>query len=196
MLSKATSGSTIFLCAIVFVCLGAKAQAHKEAKPNLSGTWKLDASKGNFAKYSDLDPSSELILVISHTDPKISVTRKFTREGQERVQELTYYSNGRGETNPNVAGASAESHTGWNGNKLVLRYLIKPMSAENRTISLDVREEWKLSADGKMLTQTARISYLNSSGMDDARLSREGLPASVFSQVGPSEIKKVFNRIP
>ena len=37
--------SRIFLCAIPFCLAGAAAWADQEARPNLSGTWQLDASK-------------------------------------------------------------------------------------------------------------------------------------------------------
>jgi hypothetical protein len=183
----------ILSCAGVCSGSGNGPEPQKKPKPDFGGTWKLDRSKGNYAKTTGLKPGAELVLVISQVDPEIRVTRKLTWKGDERVQQLTYYSDGRGETNPSlVTMDEAKSKTRWSGNKLVLSYSFSAGSAGRRAIILDVTEEWKLSADGKTLTQTQRTSQdlSNLPGV-----GATGIPRSIFIQAIPTEIKKVFTRI-
>jgi hypothetical protein len=180
----------VLSCAVVGLSSNDKSESQKQAPPNLSGTWKLDKSKGNYVKYSRLKPDADLILVISHVEPEIKVARKSVWRGQEHVQELTYYSDGRGEVSRTfIDNIEGKSKTKWEANRLVSRFSV---SLKQGLGSLDVLQEWKVSADGKTLTQIQRIqqtSLPRPSSPDSAIIAR------ILNQMGPSEIKRVFNRI-
>ncbi|HKC64903.1 MAG TPA: hypothetical protein VKB86_14770 [Pyrinomonadaceae bacterium] len=184
----------ILLSLAVTMCVAQNGndKSGKQSRPDLSGTWKLDKSKGNYVAYSGLKPDAELILVISHNEPEIKVTRKSVWQGQERVQEWTYYSDGRGEVGHTIIdGKEGESKTKWEGDKLVSRFSISLGGGRTR-VSVEVTQELKVSANGKVLTQTERMQQ---AGWPPQSLPQRGGPSSGTIIVGPSEIKRVFNRI-
>ena len=188
---------TLFLCAAVCVASTERKQSAPQSHPDLSGTWRLDKSKGNYVQYSGLNRKAELVLVISHVDPEIKATRRLSWNGNERVQDLTYFSDGRGETNPTLIDEiEVKSKTKWNGNKLISEYSVSPKSAGGLKFTLDVIGEWKLSADGRTLTQTERATARSSSLTVDAGAPRIGMPPSGLVLAVPNETKKVFQRVP
>ncbi|HWP55369.1 MAG TPA: hypothetical protein VN476_14670 [Pyrinomonadaceae bacterium] len=132
-------------------------------KPDLSGTWALDRSRSNLVNSS----SAYDEIKISHHDPELKIVRTMHINGQPEQRELTYYTDGRGETNPTIIWLSADpdpksphpaetkSKTKWSGERIVTRTTLRLM-AGTHVIEEDVVDEWKLSADGKTLTQTTR----------------------------------------
>jgi hypothetical protein len=185
----------IFLCcAVSGPGSNAQNEAQKKGTPDLSGTWKLDRSKGNYARYSGLKPDADLLLIISQAGPEIKVTRKSLWRGQERVLEATYYGDGRGEVASTFLGSSEnKSQSSWEGNKFVTRFSVTSETRVRGRITYEVTQEWKLSADGKTLTQTETIKPASLTSMARPVLGpiSEG---GVF--VFPGEIKRVFNRTP
>jgi hypothetical protein len=185
--------SLIVLCSTA-LCLGSNVrnEFQKKRPSDLSGTWRLDKSKGNYVKYSGLKPDADLILIISHVEPEIKVTRKSIWGGQEQTQEMTYYSDGRGETGRRLIGSSeGKSKSAWDGDKFVTRFSITSEITARGRISYDVIQEWKLSSDGKTLTQTEMINPTSSTGSINPR---SGTMHENLIVVFPSEIKRVFHR--
>ena len=75
-----------------------------QTKPDFSGTWKLDMSASNFG-----GPKSDLVydaltLIIAHHDPELKITRKIFKKKREHSQELVYFTDSRGESNPTLDG--------------------------------------------------------------------------------------------
>lgn len=132
-------------------------------KPDLSGTWAFDRSQSNVAKASSANGE----IKISHHDPELKIVRTTYRNGQPEPGELTYYTDGRGETNPTTIWlstspdpksprpAETKSKTKWSGERVVIRSKLR-MMAGIHVIEEDLVDEWKLSADGRTLTQTTR----------------------------------------
>ena len=133
------------------------------AKPDLSGTWAFDRSRSNVGKTSSVNSE----IKISHHDPELKIHRTININGQPDQRELIYYTDGRGETNPTTIWlstspdpksphpAETKSKTKWNGDRVVIRSKLRLMAGIH-AIEEDVVDEWKLSADGKTLTQTTR----------------------------------------
>lgn len=121
-------------------------QSTKKLRPELSGTWVMDRSKSS--KAINFDET----LLIDHQEPEIRITRKITVKDYERVEKLTYYSDGRGEVNPSeLSGKPVKTKTKWDGNKLVSKESTTTR-AGNLLIYVDVMEVWQMSTDGRLLT--------------------------------------------
>jgi hypothetical protein len=133
------------------------------AKPDLSGTWAFDRNRSNVGKASTANSE----IKISHHDPEFKIARTTNINGQPEPRESTYYTDGRGETNPTTIWlspspdpksprpAETKSKTKWSGERVVIRSNLR-MMAGIHVIEEDLVDEWKLSADGKTLTQTTR----------------------------------------
>lgn len=165
--------------------------SQKKAPPDLSGTWQLEKSKGNYVKYSGLKPEADLILIIFHADPEIKVTRKSLWRGEERIQELIYYSDERGERGSTfINGLEGKSRSRWDGNKFVTRFTATSKNIGRGGVNFDVIQEWKLSDDGKTLTQTEWAKQTSVPGKLSSDITYE-----ILKHMGPTEIKRVFKRI-
>ncbi|HEX6189083.1 MAG TPA: hypothetical protein VFZ40_13475 [Pyrinomonadaceae bacterium] len=165
-----------------------------QPKPDFSGTWELDKSKGNYVKISGLKPEANLILVISHAEPQIKVTRRLLWNGREDLQEVNYYPDGRGEFSRTFINESeGKSKTKWKGKKLVTEFSVTLKNEKLGDLKYDVIQEWKLSADGKTLTQTQRA--FNFSPPPSGLSSPNSLLKTIDPGAGAEEIKRVFNRI-
>src|SRR5258706_9933078 len=70
-----------------------------QGQADFKGTWVLDDSNGKSNK-TKRSSSREVTLVITHHEPEIRIARNFKEKGHERIDEVVYYSDGRGETNP------------------------------------------------------------------------------------------------
>src|SRR5438067_8792791 len=108
------------------------AQANKsKPKPDLSGTWEFDRKRSNVGKSNSSSPPEQI--TITHHDPELKIRKTVTVNGQKEERELTYYTDGRGETNPTTAWITAnpgsesgrppetKSKTSWSGEKVVTR---------------------------------------------------------------------------
>ena len=133
------------------------------AKPDLGGTWAFDLSRSNVGSASAANSE----IRISHHDPELKISMTVTVRGNAVTRELTYYTDGRGETNPatmwisstpdpNAAHqAETKSKTRWSGDRVVIRSTLRVM-ADVHPYDVDVVDEWKVSSDGKTLTHTTR----------------------------------------
>lgn len=179
----------VISCTVLFTGSNARSKSQKKGPPDLTGTWKLDKSKGHYNRLTGpkTDADADLILTILHVEPEIKVTRKLVREGREHfLPELTYYSDGRGETGYALAEPlEGKSKSKWEGNKLVTKFTARGKA------SYEIVQEWRLSEDGNTLTQTekARLtSFVNDSSLEIKSVAR--------NEMSVSQSKMVFRRIP
>ena len=181
---------------VVLLLIGASAfatnaQANKP-KPDFTGTWLLDQKKSND---SGLTRRPDLPIKILHRDPEFRVTVRTEKAGQIIEREFVYFTDGRGEsnpltsfvtTNPSAINADelkkqiARSKTKWSGNKIVTRTQQR-VQAGGHFADFEQVDEWKLSEDGKVLIQTNRITFQQSSG--------------VFVPGMATDKKRVYNRV-
>lgn len=150
-----------------------KSQTKSQTKPDLSGSWLLDQKKSND---SGLTTRPDLPIRIAHDDPEFRVTRPSESKGQIVERNFTYFTDGRGETNQATSGLTtnpsaaqadrlktrvAESKTKWSGKKIVTRMPLR-LNVGGHVVEYEQIDEWKLSEDGKVLTQTSRLIFQNS----------------------------------
>ena len=180
----------LIVSAVVINAQGSKSQT----TPDLSGTWMLDQRRSNVGKASSASPSNYEIK-IKHSDPELRIRRTTNINGQAEERELKYYTDGRGEINPTIAWlsnspdpkspkpANTKSKTGWNGNKVVTRSTLS-LTAGGHIVQYELIEEWKLSADGKTLTQTTRFVFQN-----------DPMDRSIFVPANRPDDKRVYNHV-
>lgn len=182
---------------LIFVfALGIPAPAKQKtakSRPDLTGTWLLDPSRSNVGPSRTPDRP----LKITHHDPELKITRLVEHNGQVTGQDLVYYTDGRGETNQTTMFLSTstdtnpqghdkdvtKSKTSWSGNKLVTRSSLRSPIA-GRVLQFDIIDEWKLSQDGKTLTQTSRTVFNSDSS------------PGVFIPANRPDTRRVYNRVP
>lgn len=184
-----------FLAPVILTFIGAvstNAQGGKnQSKPDLSGSWLLDSKKSNSA---GLTSKPDLPVKISHHDPEFRVTLSSELNGQTVERDFVYFTDGRGETNPATSFLTTEpranpgdlqkqvtkSKSKWSGDKIVTRSQLRATIA-GTFVEFEQVDEWKLSSDGKVLSQTSRIIFQQSNAAF--------VPAMVPDK------KKVYNRL-
>ena len=141
------------------------------AKPDFSGAWIRDNNKSSGLQGPLA--TAELAVSITHKDPEFRIARSIKLNEQQMTQELVYYTDHRGETNPATIGSGeVKSKTKWTKNKIETTASWSRTSRTGDVSNFDSTEKWELSADGKVLTDTVDISTPN----------------------GMRSIKQVFNR--
>jgi hypothetical protein len=156
---KRTRIVLILTCLICLIVSNIDARTIAQSRPNLSGNWTLDIARSNFGRLgSSQFKNARMTLKISHREPELKINRSANMNGQSRNHNLNYFTDGRGESNPNIlTNESLGSKTKWEGLKLISRSS-SSMSFNGQSITLEALEKRELSADGKTLTITNTIS--------------------------------------
>ena len=185
--------SAILCFAVVALASPLSAQNRPaKPKPDLTGSWLLDARKSNSV---GLTRRPDLPIKISHQDPELRVTLTSESNGQLVERNFVYFTDGRGEdneatamltTNPNAPPRDlrkerTKSTTRWSGNKIITRAPL-PLRISGQYVEFEQIDEWKMSGDGKVLTQTSRVVLNRSS-------------APTFYPAMAREKKRVYNRV-
>jgi hypothetical protein len=170
------------------------AQANKsKPKPDLSGTWEFDRKRSNVGKSNSASPPEQI--TITHHDPELKIRKTVTVNGLKEERELTYYTDGRGETNPTTAWLTAnpgsdagrppetKSKTSWSGDKVVTRSVFLPHTSA-AIIEFEITVERRISSDGKTLTETTHT-----------QAKPDPMSNSVFVAGRGTDFKAVYNLI-
>jgi hypothetical protein len=170
------------------------AQANKsKPKPDFSGTWEFDRKRSSVGRANSSSPPEQI--TITHHDPELKIRKTVTINGQKEERELTYFTDGRGETNPTTAWITAnpgsesgrppetKSKTSWSGDKIVTRSVfLPPMSAA--IIEFEITVERRISSDGKTLTETTHTNA-----------KPDPMSNSVFVAGHGTDFKAVYNLV-
>lgn len=153
-----------------------------KSKPDFTGTWLLDEKKSDFR----LSNRTDLPITISHRDPEFRITIPYGTKDKVINIEFVFFTDGRGEVYAGAGGsAKAEegekkpnSKTEWSGDNIVTEATL----SRGNFVKYKQRDEWKLSRDGKVLTQYRRTFDLK--------------PGDIYMNRNPMPDKKmVYNRI-
>lgn len=114
-----------------------------QAKPNFTGTWKMNVGKSEFGSMPAPDSRTDKI---GHEDP--SLKDNVTQSGQQgdMTSDLTYSTDGKQTTNT-IRGNEFKSTAKWDGDELVIENK-GAFNGQDVTLS----DRWSLSADGKTIT--------------------------------------------
>jgi len=119
------------------------------AKPNYSGTWKLNVAKSDFGPIPGPDTRTD---VIEHNDPALKVST--AQEGAQGKQEYTLNMTTDGKEMINTPGGlEVKSIGGWEANNLVMNIKLRVQDND-----VAAKTTWLLSEDGKTLTQNQHLS--------------------------------------
>lgn len=154
------------------------------ARPDLAGSWRLDLSKSNLGSLKPDLLYDQLFLEIFYHEPKLTITRKVIKDKRERLQQLAYYIDSRGEKNPTFTGkGTIKSKTKWDGTSLLVDGIMSaPVGGD--TIVQQMNERWEISSDGNTLTQVIKSGPFRST-----------FGKTVFMYQGIETIKRVFTRV-
>jgi len=134
---------------IISLMLLAIAAFADDAKPNLSGTWKLDAAKSDFGQMPAPDSRTD---TIDHKDPVVKESVSMSTGQGDMAWDLTYTTDGKDSKNT-VMGNDMVSNAHWDGNKLVV-----DSKANFGGNDMNIHGTIYLSDDGKTLHRDAHIS--------------------------------------
>ena len=172
---KSILAAAFIFATILFSCAAAAAQnAKSAAKPDFSGTWLLDTKKSNTI---GLTTRPDLPITISHQDPEFKMVISSESNGQIKKHEFIYFTDERGETNEatsvitttpravkpeELKNQVTKSKTKWSGDKIVTRSRYDLNVPGGHFVQFEQVDEWKLSKEGKVLTQTSRVDLQHS----------------------------------
>ena len=185
----------VLLCSFGTMQAAAQGKQTVKTKPDFTGTWLLDTAKSNVSSSA----TSDQPIKITHQDPEFRITRMVASNGQLASSQFVYYTDGRGETNRAILFLSTsidmnpgrhdkeiiKSKTSWSGNKLIThsRSPVRSLIG-GQLLEFEIIDEWKLSADGKTLTQTSRTVF------------RQDMSDAAFVPANAPDIKRIYNRVP
>jgi hypothetical protein len=119
------------------------------AKPNYSGTWKLNVAKSDFGPIPGPDTRTD---VIEHNDPALKVNT--AQDGAQGKQEYTLNMSTDGKEMTNTPGGlEVKSIGAWEANNLVINVKLKFQDND-----VAAKTTWLLSDDGKTLTQNQHLT--------------------------------------
>ncbi|MFL6254820.1 MAG: hypothetical protein ACJ74T_07340 [Pyrinomonadaceae bacterium] len=139
-------------------------------RPSFVGTW---IPKGEKDKMPQAGPDGWTKVNIEQQDSALKFSVVHAVGSKSKNYELTYYTDGRGETNSGMvyyfivansklAGAEVKSKSAWDGDALVVVHRVsmpdQPIKGGVVYTSLDVTMRWEVSPDGKVLTRAIKQS--------------------------------------
>lgn len=192
-------GLVLVFLSVGFVAAGT-VKAQGGPNPNLSGKWLLESQSEAGIGTIALPASTSVQLEITDSNSVIKIVRTLTTAGRKETSPFIYYSDGRGEKNPDVGfltsagGGSAvevKSETKWKKQKLLVRGSFRQRIAAGRFQDVDQVEEWELAADGKTLTQ------LTTRRFEDRAFDVQagGRTPPVIIATRPVRFKRIYRRI-
>ncbi|HEY3444276.1 MAG TPA: hypothetical protein VGK29_26225 [Paludibaculum sp.] len=128
------------------------------AKPNFTGSWKLNSAKSEFGQFPA--PAS-MTQKATHEDPSLKVATKMATDNGDFDFESTYSTDGKETTNtfgPNPMKSVAK----WEGDTLTIQ--TKGQFGDGE---ITIQDKWDLSEDGKTLTM--RRHFASSQGEMDQK---------------------------
>lgn len=156
------------------------------SKPDLSGTW-VDVTQTIAGSPKTDSFYKDLTLTVLQRGPELRITRKFTSNKKERSQELVYYTDGRGESNPEIQGKQVvKSITKWDGDVLISKGVHRIVLAGD-ILTFQTTDMWQISRDGTKLVK------VTSSTVPRSIFGRSSILYSILGDIPPA--KKVFRRV-
>lgn len=153
----------VFLLVFTFTSYAQK--TGKNQTPDFTGTWIMDQIKSGLEGGMQAGKRlADMKMVIEHNEPEIKIIETIkSLDGVERVQNSTVYTDGRRKPINGKNDANNFVTYTWDEKTLVktAKFVIGRGEGwdwfldknKKTSINMENREEWKLSKDGKTLTQ-------------------------------------------
>jgi hypothetical protein len=170
------------LALLTLVLTLATIAAGQVSAPNFNGKWTFKSGK---------NPSDIALLEVSQSQSAFEVTETYKSKTKKPARVLTYYSDGRGESNPTSDGQSEiRSRTKWEGDRLST--LFESFARQPDTVN-ERRDEWMLSKDGETLTIITTFAF--SSPRVNANHNPLGMNNASPPKVHELTRKRVFKKV-
>ena len=155
---------TLMVLAFLFCSVATNVSA-QQAKPNLSGTWKVNLSKSKPARQHG--PGGERYK-IKHSDPRLEI--ELTFDG--RSETYTYITDGKERTaNASLRDGTTQAKAYWDSDTLVIE---KHQAIRFQDVGAFVSiSHYTLSQDGKSLAVTHHVNKSSLSADFDESLTYE-----------------------
>lgn len=179
------------ICLVLSLAAFSNAQKAKDL-PNFNGTWKLKNASKNTSTGSNTVREVGDTIVITQSEREIDFVGRSVLNGVEKINRLIFLTDESGEENSWTDRKSPlKTVTRWNNGVLLIVETIETTFRGSaygvKKANLVIREEWKLSKDGKTLTQRVRDNWFE---IDPMITSIHG--TSAYSM----EVKHVYEREP
>lgn len=119
------------------------------AEPNLTGTWKLDPTRSRFG---DLPLPEKLVSKIEHKGSTLRVSTEQSGGMAPGKAEYRYDTSGKESVNK-IRSNEIRSVLRWEGETLLFSHEL----AYQGTEKIEMRDQWRVSADGAELTQIRKV---------------------------------------
>ena len=151
--------------------------------PNIAGSWEFDRKLSS--KHESISKLPDMLYVISQNGTMLKVQRIVTVGKKQRVQELTYFTDGRGEKNPLIyGGEKRKSKTSIADGKIISTYKLSWWaSSTHEYYNQPAQDTWEVSKDGETLTVTTESGEI------------PNLPDFLRTIFRPERYQKVFRRV-
>lgn len=187
---------------LIIASLTCTALSQKSPRPNLAGTWtmennsrSLDLTEKDMIIEKTSQNLSAMTLIISDDGGEIKVMRKFSFGNETEEQQLSYHTDGRGETNPGIRSGKRTFHsrTRWEKDRLFIKFDSFSASSSGRPLVALRQVEWRVEDGGKRLVETDTIRYEESKLMDSSVSSGD---LRQFSILPPTTtVRRVYQRV-
>jgi len=155
----------LFLPAILLYCGYAVAQP---ARPDFTGTWKLNIPKSTKGEHSLQDVSPNLVYTETIAQSKDSIAITTKADGAANPMDGTYAVNGKFKIEK-LGNNYHYIKVGWEGSTLVFEISDRDSKKETAKYLSYIRESWILSPDGKVLTEFRRTATPQEKKVDDQK---------------------------
>jgi hypothetical protein len=145
---------------LVFCMFSLAYLVEAQSKPNVSGTWKMNAEKSKFEKGGP----KTITIKFDHQDAKLIEAFSITNEQGERTLNFTYTLDGK-EAAQEMGGQAITTIAKWEGNALILEFKNGQGFNFNRKINV--------SGDGKTMTIDVKQTNANGSVSDTVVLDKQ-----------------------
>ncbi|MGI8741402.1 MAG: hypothetical protein ACR2NN_02305 [Bryobacteraceae bacterium] len=116
------------------------------AQQSFSGKWEFDASQ---SKNVGMMAQMKLTATVKQTRDEITIANVSIFDGKEQTSELRFDLTGKPVPNQDPMGATAETITKWDGNRLVTTWTSPGSVAGTKSVRTETRS---LSDDGRTMT--------------------------------------------
>ena len=127
------------------------------AKPDFTGTWKLNSQKSFYDNRNVQDLTPDRVYLLTVTQGKNSLTESTKAEGVTNPLDATYQIDGKFKVEKQ-GDHYRYTKASWEGTTLVLEISDRDSKKETAKFLLYIRESWTLSFDGKVMTQLRRTA--------------------------------------
>lgn len=119
------------------------------AEPNFTGTWKIDPER---SRYGDLPLPDKLVSKIEHKGSALRVSTEQSGGMAPGKAEYRYDTSGKESVNK-IRSNELRTVLRWEGETLHFSHRLEFQGTEK----VEMRDEWRVSADGAELTQVRRV---------------------------------------